>query len=262
MLVKACLNGGRTRAEHPAVPRSPAELAADALAVVRAGVRALHLHPRDESAAESLAAADVLTAVAAVRAAVPGIPVGVTTGLWAAGGDPELRLELVSGWTGPDAPDFASVNVSEPGCPELAGLLSGLGIGVEAGVWSVADADALAAARDGYGQLVRILVEAQVPAAEAAVELAAQIDAALDRHGFTEPRLHHGEGAGTWQVLRAAIRTGRDIRIGLEDTLELPDGSTTTGNSQLVAEACAMVRATSSGPDSSVPGDSGVTAGG
>jgi uncharacterized protein (DUF849 family) len=258
MLVKACLNGGTTRAEHPRVPQAPDELAAEAVEAVAAGAGALHLHPRDRAGAESLAAADVLAAVAAVRAAVPDVPVGVTTGLWAADGDRELRLELVSGWTGAAVPEFASVNLSEPGGPELAALLSGLGIGVEAGVWSVADADALAAARDGdadggFGQLVRILVEAQVPAPDEAVALAAQIEAALDRHGFTEPRLHHGEGAGTWQVLRAAIRLGRDIRIGLEDTVVLPDGMMTSGNGELVAAAFTMIRAVSSGPDSPAP---------
>jgi uncharacterized protein (DUF849 family) len=43
--VKACLNGARTRAEHPAVPLTPAELALDALAVRRAGAYA-RLRPR------------------------------------------------------------------------------------------------------------------------------------------------------------------------------------------------------------------------
>jgi uncharacterized protein (DUF849 family) len=32
MLIKACLNGGTTREQHPALPRTPAELAADAQA--------------------------------------------------------------------------------------------------------------------------------------------------------------------------------------------------------------------------------------
>ena len=48
MAVKACLNGGRTRAEHPAVPHTPAELAADALVVRQAGAFAVHVHPRDD----------------------------------------------------------------------------------------------------------------------------------------------------------------------------------------------------------------------
>jgi uncharacterized protein (DUF849 family) len=32
--LKVCLNGGRSRADHPAVPLSPAELAAFATAVI------------------------------------------------------------------------------------------------------------------------------------------------------------------------------------------------------------------------------------
>ena len=45
--VKACLNGGRTRAEHHAVPQSAAELALDAVAARAAGAFAVHVHPRD-----------------------------------------------------------------------------------------------------------------------------------------------------------------------------------------------------------------------
>ena len=37
--MKACLNGGRSRADHPAVPLTPAELAASAVAAVAAGRR-------------------------------------------------------------------------------------------------------------------------------------------------------------------------------------------------------------------------------
>ena len=54
MAVKACLNGGRTRAEHPAVPLTPAELAADAVAVRQAGAFAVHVHPRDPHGKETL----------------------------------------------------------------------------------------------------------------------------------------------------------------------------------------------------------------
>jgi uncharacterized protein (DUF849 family) len=242
VLVKACLNGGTTRREHPAVPQTPAELAADAIAVVRAGAGAIHLHPRDESGVEVLEASAVLAAVGEVQAAVPGVPVGVTTGLWAAGGSSYKRLELVSGWSGPSKPAFASVNMSEPGAAELAALLGELDIAVEAGVWTVADADTLAEtglAEAGTG-LVRILVEPQDRSAEGAVALAAGIEAALDRHSFTAPRLHHGYGLATWQVLRAAVALGRDIRVGLEDTVVLADGTPATSNAELVAAAVAL----------------------
>jgi len=232
------------------VPAAPAELAADAVAVVRAGAGAIHLHPRDESGAEALDAAAVLAAVSAVQAAVPGVPVGVTTGLWAADGSPARRLELVSGWTGPGKPAFASVNMSEPGAGELAALLARLGIGVEAGVWTVADADTLAGSGlagsgllAGSGGLVRILIEPQEPSPAGAVALAAGIEAALDRHGIAGPRLHHGYGLATWQVLRAAVALGRDIRVGLEDTLVLADGAAARDNAELIAAAVGLAAA-------------------
>ena len=57
--IKACLNGGRGRDEHPAVPVTPAELAAEAAAAVSAGAEAVHLHPRSGGGAESLLGADV-----------------------------------------------------------------------------------------------------------------------------------------------------------------------------------------------------------
>ena len=80
--LKACLNGKRSQDENPAVPVTPAELARDAAAAVAAGAEAIHLHARGPDGAESVRAADVGAAVAAVRAACPGTPVGVSTGLW------------------------------------------------------------------------------------------------------------------------------------------------------------------------------------
>ena len=249
MLVKACLNGGTTRDAHPRVPQRPEELAADAVAVLRAGAGAIHLHPRDASGSEVLSASEVLAAVSAVRSAVPGVPVGVTTGLWAAGGDPGVRLSAVSGWTGAGKPDFASVNLSEPGAQELAGLLGDLGIGVEAGVWTVADAEALA----GFGPLVRILIEPQDRSAAGAVALAGEIEAALDRQGLTGvPRLHHGYGLATWPVLRAAVALGRDIRVGLEDTVVMADGSPAADNAALVAAAVALTGSVGLNPGEAV----------
>ena len=202
-MIKACLNGGRRRDEHPSVPQTPAELATEAAASVRAGAGAVHLHPRDPSGAETLEVDAVLAAVEAVRAAVPATPVGVTTGLWVAGGDLARRMAQVSRWTGHGRPDFASVNWSEPGADELAGLLGELGIAVEAGLWSVADADQLAAS-DRAGRVLRILIEPHDGVPEVAVAVAANVEAALNelaRAGRRDPngpghphrpRGHHG----------------------------------------------------------------------
>lgn len=236
MLIQACLNGQTTREKHPAVPQTPGELAADAAAAHAAGAATVHIHPRDASGGQTLEPVHVLAAVAAVRAAVPGLPVGVTTGIWATGGDTGRRLELVAGWTGENRPDYASINLCEPGADGLADLLHGLGIAIEAGVWTPGDADSLGASGFGH-RVIRVVLEPVDDTAEAAIATAARTEAALDRHGLTAPRLHHGYGTATWGVIRAALQLGRDFRIGLEDTTVLPDGSPATGNAQLVAAA-------------------------
>jgi uncharacterized protein (DUF849 family) len=231
--LQATLNGDLTKAAHVAVPVSVEELARDA-ACVDAGARAIHLHPRDAQGRERLDAEVVDAVVAQVRAACR-VPVGVSTGAWI---EPDLarRLALVRAWR---APDYASVNVSEPGATEVMRALIQAGIGIEAGVWTVEDAERLAASGVG-GQLTRILVEPVAVRAADAVGLVDDIHTALDRLGLTAPRLQHGDGEATWVLLTDAIRRGLDTRIGLEDTLYEPDGERTTGNTSLGRAARAL----------------------
>jgi uncharacterized protein (DUF849 family) len=231
-LIKVCSNGDRLRGSHPAVPVTPDELAADAAECVRAGAAAFHIHPRDPEGLETLEAEPTAAALQAVRAAVPGVPVGGTTMIGIAGDDPERRMALVRGWT--VKPDFVSLNMEEPGADELARLLIELGVGVEAGVFCVEDAEALAASsfRDS---LVRVLVEVDDSDPQRAVEHCWEIEAALDSLGIDAPRLHHAEDVATFAVIDAALERGRDVRIGLEDTLVMADGSPAESNAALVA---------------------------
>jgi uncharacterized protein (DUF849 family) len=237
--VIACLNGAATRAEHPAVPLTPRELADSARSVATAGAQAVHIHPRSASGAQSLAPSDVLPAVAAIRAA-SGLPVGVTTGIWTVSGDVSRRLALVGGWTGPDKPDFASINVNEPGIDDLADLLTReLGIPVEAGVWTVDDVDLLAASSLARGASW-ILLEPASRVGSVAVSVAAAASSALHALGITVPQVHHGYGLATWDVIRWAVTAGFDIRVGLEDTTVLPDGTVASANEDLVAAAARL----------------------
>ena len=241
MLIQASLNGGTTRAEHPAVPLTPAELAAEARAAAAAGARAIHVHPRDPSGAQTLRPEHVLAAVAAVRAAT-GLPVGVTTGIWAVDGDVRLRMSLVADWSGRDRPDFASINMNEPGTNALADLLTGQGIEIEAGVWTVEDARLLGASTFG-NRVIRVLLEPVDRSGAGAVATAAEAAAELTRIGVKARQVHHGYGLATWDVLRAAVAMGQDIRVGLEDTTVLPDGSVAAGNGDLVTAAARLAAA-------------------
>ena len=232
-MLQAALNGDRTRDEHPVVPLSAAELARDAAACVAAGAGAIHLHPRDAEGRESATSEVVNGVVEAVKAAC-GVPVGVTTGAWIEP-DLERRLALIAGWT---APDYSSVNVSEEGSADVMRALLEAGVGIEAGVWSVEDAERLAAS-DLAGRITRVLVE-PVEAGEGARKIVAAIHAALDAGGVTAPRLQHGDGDATWPLIEDAVRRGLDTRVGLEDTLHDPDGAVTAGNPALIRAARAL----------------------
>lgn len=51
--------------------------------------------------------------------------------------------------------------------------------------------------------------------------------------------LLHGQDGGAWPVLRPAGALGLDTRVGLEDTLLLPDGRPAQDNAQLIRAAAA-----------------------
>jgi uncharacterized protein (DUF849 family) len=224
-MIQACLNGDRQGA-----PASPGELAADAALAVAAGAGALHVHPRGPDRRDTLEPSLVAATVSAIRGTCPDTPLGLTTGLWAAGGDPALRLRLVREWS--VLPDYVSVNVSEPGFFELCSVLVSRGVGLEAGVWSVADAHDLA---QGDASLVRVLVEVGDGPDDPA--RAVEISEVLVAAGVSVPQLHHGEGLTTWAVIDAAAERGHDVRVGLEDTTVLPDGTPARDNAELLAEA-------------------------
>jgi uncharacterized protein (DUF849 family) len=223
MAVMACLNGGRTPAEHPAVPRTPAELAADAVAVRQAGAFAVHVHPRDSGGEPTLRARACDAAVAAIRAAAPGLPVGLSTSA-EIDPDPFARAAAVRAWRRP--PDFVSVNLSELGWAGIARAARHAGIAVEAGLATPAEAEALAGSPFAH-QVVRALVEVD-GGAEDARAVARLIPAGVRQ-------LWHGYDYRDWEVMVAGLAAGADVRVGLEDVLVLPDGSTASGNAELVA---------------------------
>jgi uncharacterized protein (DUF849 family) len=101
-------------------------LASAAAEAVAAGAGAVHVHVRDSGGRESIAPADVTRAVTALRPAIPGIPIGVSTGAWIVP-DTDLRYRLVADWG--ERPDYASVNFHEQGAEPLTELLLSRDVG-------------------------------------------------------------------------------------------------------------------------------------
>ncbi len=173
--------------------------------------------------------------VRAVRATCPGLLLGFSSRA-AIEPDWERRLGLIRSWR--VRPDFVSVNFWEPRPLDLSRALSELGIGVEAGLSSPADAQVLLAS--GL-QPQHVLVEISQPVPDAAVEVAAATDDMLDEAGFSCPRFHHGYDLTTWGVISAAVERGHGFRVGLEDTLLLPDGRPARDNQDLLQAALRLL---------------------
>jgi 5,10-methenyltetrahydrofolate synthetase len=197
---------------------------------VDAGADAIHVHVRDPHGRESLSPGDVARVLLAVREACPGTPVGISSGLWIVD-SPAERAELAAAWE--SLPDFASVNFDEPGATDLARLLLSRGIGVEAGISSREAALEFSRSRPAP-KCLRVLLEPQEQDLSDALSHVSEIEAGLDRAGVTCPRILHGVDATAWPLLREASRRGYPTRIGLEDTLMLPDGSSAQGNADLI----------------------------
>ena len=232
-MLQACLNGSRTPREHHHLPVRPEELAGAAAASTAAGAADLHLHPKTPDGTDSLQASVVAATLSAVRAAAPGVPIGITTGSWTA---PEAhdRIAAVRSWT--VLPDRASVTWHEPGADELARALLDRGIGVEAELQSGTDAPELFAQSPLRGRVERVRVSITDTTPRATSTAAAL----LPRIPSSAPILLHGAGRGAWPTFVLALERGRHVRIGLEDTLQLPDGSIAGDNAELVAAAVAQ----------------------
>jgi uncharacterized protein (DUF849 family) len=153
--------------------------------------------------------------------------------------DPELRRRTVAAWT--VLPELVTANQGEQGIVELCRDLIARGVGIEAGLLSLTDAEAFV--RSGLAEhCVRVLIEPLDPDADAAVAHAAAMEDVLVRAGITLRQVHYGEGIASWAVGRRALPRGHGIRTGLEDTLVLPDGRPSPDNASLVIAAAELMR--------------------
>lgn len=245
---------------------TPEEQAAAVVECLNAGAGAIHLHvratsspssddssgqdaraPRNlQSEKESLFAADVARTLLSVRSLSPHAQVGISTGAWILP-DTAARLRAVATWE--VLPDFASVNFSEGGAVELAELLLSRGVDVEAGLCD-ADAAEVFLKSGLVARCIRILLEPQEQELERALETVSAIEKVL-KAGLAElprslPFLLHGTEATVWPMMDESIARGYGVRVGLEDTLVLPNGNLARDNVELVTEAVRRVRAASS----------------
>ena len=238
MIVQACINGARAFGFHPALPLSADAMARDGAACVAAGAAELHLHPRDLGGRESLAPATMDATMLAMRRACPGTLIGVSTGAWIEG-DEHRTVACIDGWN--ELPDYASVNLEERDAPAVMERLRRRGIGIEAGLASVADAERLVALDRGRRSL-RILIEVGEQDTGEAMAVAGGIGTVLDRAGTRRPVLLHGFDATVWHFVALAAQHRWSTRVGLEDGSQLATGTIAASNAALAAAAAEVFR--------------------
>jgi uncharacterized protein (DUF849 family) len=238
MIIQACLNGSRPSGYHPRLPVTPAAIVADANAAVRAGANEVHVHLRNESGAETLEPAVAAAIIGETRVALPGTLIGVSTGAWIVSDD-RRRASLIERWE--VLPDYASVNIGEEDAPALLALLRRRGIGVEAGLATLADIDRLLDL-DLVPMAFRLLVEVGEQELSAAHTLADRMLAKLLAAGVGKPILLHGHDATAWSFIERAVLQRFSTRVGLEDDNTLPDESIAGSNAHMVAAALTIWR--------------------
>jgi uncharacterized protein (DUF849 family) len=205
---------------------------------VDAGARGLHFHANDPAGVETLAPAPCAAALRAVRAVCPGVPISLTTSA-AIEPDPVRRLHAIARWT--DLPELVTANQGEDGIVELCDHLIDRGVGIEAGLLGLADAEAFIRA-GVVDRCVRVLIEPLDRDPEDALAHATAMEEVLVRAGIALEQVHHGDGVASWAVGARALERGHGIRTGLEDTTVLPDGRSAPDNAALVRAAAEMIR--------------------
>ena len=234
MIVQACLNGARPADWHERLPLTPKAMAKDAARCIAAGAAELHVHPRDADGRESLFAVD--ETIAALRSACPGTLIGVSTGDWIEK-DQERTVSAIENWSEP--PDYASVNLVETDAPSTMDALLRRGVGIEAGLATVADAERFCTL-PGRHRVLRVLIEIEDQDTGAALAAADAIACVLEENGLRKPILLHGFDLCVWPLVERAFERLWSTRVGLEDGRLLRDGAVAADNTDLVGTATAL----------------------
>lgn len=243
-IVMAAPNGARrTKADHPKLPLTAAELAADAVLCRDAGASVLHLHVRDGEGAHSLEAGLYREALAEVRGAVgDGLVLQVTTeavGRYT----PDDQIALVRAFE-PEAVSLALREIApapdrEPAARDLFAFMR------EARIWAqvilydpadiarfvaLADAGLFAVARPSVLLVLGRYTVGQVSDPEDLTPMLEALAPVRDAVCWSVCAFGAKENA----CMARAIAEGGHVRVGFENNLLLPDGQRAASNADLV----------------------------
>ena len=232
-MLKAAINGIRKKSVHPNIPVTDSEILNDIKSSLKAGSEAIHFHVRDKEGNESLFTEDLNRAFSLLRKELPYAKLGISTGEWILP-DSKKRIEVIKGWK--MLPDFVSVNFDEEAAEEITEILVKKNIGVEAGISFPDEAEKFVKSKIAE-KCLRILIEPIEQDITEAEKNINEIELILNKSNNSIPRLLHGFDKIVWDLIKISVKRGHSTRVGLEDTLTLPDGKIANSNAELVREA-------------------------
>ncbi|WP_029902420.1 3-keto-5-aminohexanoate cleavage protein [Prevotella sp. 10(H)] len=237
MIIKAALNGGRTKIDNPNVPVTVEEILNEAVQSVIAGAQEIHFHVRDKNGIESLNGQFVAEQMSLLKRFLPQIPIGISTGEWMES-DVDKRKQLIKEWT--VLPDFVSVNISEDNFEGIIEILLEKGISIEAGISTPQEVIALV--KSGLlKHCFRILIEPDDLTLQDALNNVSEIEKIILPVLTSHDILLHGYNNDTcWGLVEKAFERKYSTRIGFEDTVFIDENIKATSNAELIKKALSL----------------------
>jgi 3-keto-5-aminohexanoate cleavage enzyme len=236
-----------TRTDNPALPHTPAEIAADVAACASAGASVCHLHVREEDGSPSSRRELFEEAIELIRQRTPIVTIVSTGGaVW---------MPMEERTTGLEAkPDLAgvetgSINFGEDAFTTLpadacrvAERAGELGIGLEAEMFDVGHVVAGVRMLE-RGELPRPLRANLVFGVPGGIDATPEALEAMQRPTPGQDALvgHCGRPAPAPPAGTRALRGAGGIRVGFEDGVYLRRGVLASSNAELVSDACELV---------------------
>jgi 3-keto-5-aminohexanoate cleavage enzyme len=237
-----------TRADNPALPHTPAEIARDVGACAEAGASVCHLHAREEDGSPSGRRELFEETITLIRERTPIVTMVSTGGaVWMTMDERLAGLEA--------EPDLAGVETgsmnfgedlfvtSPPDARRVVERATELGIGLEAEMFDVGHVI----------QAVRMLERGQLPPPLRA-NLVFGVPGGVDATPEALEAMLRPLPSGThWSITAvgrhqrrmlalATLRGAGGIRVGFEDGVYLRRGVLASSHAELVADACELVR--------------------
>lgn len=249
VMIMVAPNGARRgKTDHPALPLTAAELAAQVSACAAAGAAAVHLHVRDGEGRHSLDPDLYREATAAIRIAAPGVVIQVTTE--AAGRyDPAEQIECVRALR-PEAVSLAVRELipdqaSEHEAQAFLAWMAENRIAPQFILYTPAEATRLIDLVDRgvipFARPFLLFVLGRYTAGQQSspADLGPFV-AALGDRDFPWAMCAFGRREAACAL--AAARLGGHVRVGFENNLHLPDGTLAPDNAALVGATADLLR--------------------